>query len=368
MVFTLQGLFVLFSILSSKKRRSKRESSFLILIVIVLFWFLVEFLSIRNTFNIGLNQFYGTRYGAWFLLGPLVFFYFKSITQFKWRFSKIDLIHFAPFTLFVLIIPLIFEDVLTYAQVNYGMLSVFYEGNKIATLLQYIYTTVFIVQFIHFGIYLFKCLQLVALYKRSLHVEYAQINKKVKWLRGFLITFISILIFTSIFLFILFKTNSYRRHLDYLYVLPIGVLYYMIAYYLIDVNWKTVDEKVIKYASSSLNIENLTEYIDRLDSMIKEEEVYLDPKIRLKDLAKKIDVSSHHLSQIINQHYGITFYDFINKHRIEVAKELIVQNPERLLIDVAFDSGFNNKTSFVNSFKKFENITPSNFREQIISS
>ena len=367
-VFVFQGLFVLFSILSSRKRRSKPESPFLVLVILVLFWFLIEFLSVRNTYDVGVNLFYGTRYGAWLVVGPLVYFYFKSITQSKWTFSKIDALHFIPFLVFAFIIPLMFEEVLTYAHIHYGMLSVFFEGNKIATPLQYLYTGLFILQFVHFGIYLLKSLKLVLNYKKALQVEFAQINEKVKWLRIFLLSFLIILIFTSIFLFVLFKTNSYRRYLDHLYVVPIGFLYYVIGYYLMDVHWEKAENKVVKYANSSLNTENLPDYIGKIDGLMKDDKIYLDPDIRLKDLAKKIEISGHHLSQIINQHYGFSYYDFINKHRVENAKKLIQKDPDRLMFDVAFESGFNNKTSFVNSFKKFEKMTPSKYREQQVSS
>ncbi|TAI48529.1 AraC family transcriptional regulator [Flagellimonas allohymeniacidonis] len=362
-VFAVQGLFVLFSLLTSAKRRTKKEGLFLILIVIVLLWYLIEFLFVRNKINVGLNIFYGTRYGSWLVLGPLAYYYFKSITEHEWRFSSRNWVHFLPFALCVLFIPLILENTINDRQVHYGMLSVFDHREKVIAPIQYFYSVIFIAQFLHLGTYLYSSLKLVTHYKSLLKTAYAQIHKKVNWLSAFLIVFIFILVFTSLFLFILFKTDIYRRHLDYLYVMPIGLLFYMIGFYLIDVNWETVDKKMVKYANSSLDKEKLESYIIKLDGLMIDEQVYMNPEIRLKDLAGKMDISTHHLSQIINENYESSFFDFINKHRIKMAKKRIAENPSRLLIDIAFECGFNNKTSFVNAFKKFEKMTPSKFRD-----
>ncbi len=361
-VFVFQGVFILVSVLTSSRRRRKKESTFLVLIVCMLLWLLLEFLFVRNKLDLKLTVFYGTRYGSWFLLGPLVLFYFKSITRKDWKFSKAHLAHFIPFALFVLVIPLLFEKVINERQVHYGMLSVFDHRKKVITPLQYVYSAIFIAQFLHLAYYLMNSLALVGQYQRLLRNEYARIDKNVNWLRAFLIAFVLILAFTSLFLFILFKTDIYRRHLDYLYVLPTGLLLYMIGYYLVDVNWDAVDKSIAKYANSSLNRENMAAYLQKLEGLLQNEKVYLNPGIRLKDLAEKMNISAHHLSQIINEQYQLSFFDFINKHRVETAKQLILENPDRLLIDIAFESGFNNKTSFVNAFKKFTNTTPSKFR------
>ena len=126
--------------------------------------------------------------------------------------------------------------------------------------------------------------------------------------------------------------------------------------------WKPIDKKITKYANSSLNADDIPRHVDKLNKLMKIEKVYLDSEIKLKDLAKMMDISAHHVSQIINQHFKLSYYDFINNYRTTEAKEMIKNNPEYTMIKVAYESGFNNKTSFVNAFKKFEKVTPSAFR------
>jgi AraC-like DNA-binding protein len=361
-VIAFQGLFLLSILLSSKEKRKKRGNLYLVFIILILIWFLAEFFTIRNKIDIHFNIFYGTRYGSWFLLGPLTYFYFKSITNTSFKFSKTQLLHFIPFVIFVIIIPLIAYKALNNRQINYGMLSVFDHRKKALSTIQWMYSIVFILQFVHLGSFLFKNLKLVKSYSKNLTLEYSNLNVKINWLKYFNIVLITILLVSAIFLYILLVTDIYRRHLDYIYVLPIGILFYFISYNFIRTEWQPVENNH-KYLGSSLNQEEIPDYINKLNKLMKKEKVYLNNVIRLNDLASMMTISKHHLSQIINQHYELTFYDFINQFRVNEAKNIITTNPEYTLIKVAFESGFNNKTSFVNAFKKFQKTTPSKFRE-----
>lgn len=131
--------------------------------------------------------------------------------------------------------------------------------------------------------------------------------------------------------------------------------------------WKPV-ENGAKYAGSSLDTSEIPTLRGKLDNLMHEDKVYLNNAIRLKDLAEMMEIKTHHLSQIINQEYKLSFYDFINLHRISEAKKIIRDHPNYTFIEVAFEAGFNNKTSFVNAFKKFEKTTPSKFREGQLNS
>jgi len=363
-VFIFQGIFIVASILVSPIRRRRTENSYLFFIIVTLIWYLAEFLAVRNRFDIGLPTFFGTRYGSWFLLGPLTYFYFKSITDRSWRFSRTDTIQLLPFIVSAIILPLFFKEAISNRQVDYGMLSVFDHREKIISPIQYLYSYIFILQFIHLGFYVLKNLNLVRKYEVGLTAEYANIDLKVKWLKVFNFLFLLILSFSAVFLYLLLVTDVYRRYLDYIYVLPMGVLFYLISYYLMGTEWKSIDEKISKYAGSSLDIDHVPHYRERLDCLINEERIYLRNDIRLADLAKMLDLRTYHLSQLINQFYGVSFFDFINGFRVEEAKNIIKQNPELTLLEAAYQSGFNNKTSFINAFKKFEKVTPSSYKEQ----
>ena len=103
--------------------------------------------------------------------------------------------------------------------------------------------------------------------------------------------------------------------------------------------------------------------------LMDKEKPYRDPEIRLDGLAKMLDISRHHTSQIINEHFSMSFFDFINSYRIREAEQLLISEKSSLSItDIAYKSGFNNRVSFYKAFKKIEGTTPSKYREQYTTS
>lgn len=85
-------------------------------------------------------------------------------------------------------------------------------------------------------------------------------------------------------------------------------------------------------------------------------------------MALKIDISTNHLSQIINQNLDMNFYDFVNSYRIKEAKERIIDTKFDNLsfLGIGLEVGFNSKTSFNKYFKKFTGTTPSLYKKSKI--
>ena len=366
LIIICQGLFLISTILLAPERRAKRENVFLLIMMATFIWYQLEFLFIRNVIGIDFHFFYGTRFGSWFLIGPITYFYFKSIVDSNWRFSKVSLIHFLPFLLFFLIIPFLSSGSLSPRQISYGMLSVFDFREKTVTPFEYFYSWIFFLQFVHFGLYLLYNLHLVKSYAKNLKMEYSNVNQVI-WLWITNVLLILILICTSIYLYLLFVTDLYRRHLDYIYALPMGAFIYSMGYYLSGINWLKVKPMETKYLKSSLKLKEKQLYVDRLKELMAHKKPYLQNELRLKQLAEMMGISNHHLSQIINEQFNCSFFDYINQHRINTAKDLILAKSELNLLQIAFASGFNNKTSFVNAFKKFEGVPPSTFRKKSFS-
>src|SRR5882762_11400759 len=104
-VTLFQGAFIL-SVLAFKPLfHSGSQHLFLFLMVLVIVWFQAEFLSVRLPYAVNFPLFYGTSLGAWLILGPLYYFYVRSITGEQANIRKL-LPHFVPFVLFWLILPL----------------------------------------------------------------------------------------------------------------------------------------------------------------------------------------------------------------------------------------------------------------------
>ena len=99
---------------------------------------------------------------------------------------------------------------------------------------------------------------------------------------------------------------------------------------------------------------------------MQEQKPYLDNELRLSHLADQLNTSPHHLSQVINEQLNQSFSDFINAYRVETAKQMLGDPREKqtYIINIAYASGFNNKTSFNKAFKEQTGMSPSQFRKQ----
>jgi tetratricopeptide (TPR) repeat protein len=125
---------------------------------------------------------------------------------------------------------------------------------------------------------------------------------------------------------------------------------------------ETKDRK--KYERSTLSETQAAQYLESLLAYMEEEEAYLDPDLTIKELSEQLSIPARDLSQVINERLNQNFNDFVNHYRIEKAKELLLKKcSDSTILDVAFDSGFNSKSSFNTLFKKFTKYTPSQYKK-----
>ncbi|NVN95398.1 MAG: AraC family transcriptional regulator [Bacteroidetes bacterium] len=103
----------------------------------------------------------------------------------------------------------------------------------------------------------------------------------------------------------------------------------------------------------------------KLEDLMIKQEPYLDSELNLIKLSELLNITSHQLSYVINSGFNENFFQFINKYRVEKAKKLLVNEDLNSLsiLGIAFESGFNSKTSFNTIFKKITNNTPSDFKK-----
>jgi len=112
---------------------------------------------------------------------------------------------------------------------------------------------------------------------------------------------------------------------------------------------------------NSLPKEISNRYAEKLNEYMNLEKPYLDPDLTLTELAERLDIKVKDLSQVINNNFELRFFDYINKYRIQEAKALIENppDPKMTILEIMYQVGFNSKSSFNTSFKKFIGMTPS---------
>ena len=124
-----------------------------------------------------------------------------------------------------------------------------------------------------------------------------------------------------------------------------------------------------KYKYSSLSERDISKHKDNLIKYLEQEKPYTDPDLQLKNLADHLGIPSYQLSQIINTELQQNFYELINSLRIAEAKQRLVDpaNQHITIVAIAYDVGFNSKSTFNTAFKKHTQMTPSQFKKSQIS-
>lgn len=116
-----------------------------------------------------------------------------------------------------------------------------------------------------------------------------------------------------------------------------------------------------KYARSALPEARQVEIAARLEQAMRADALYRDPLLSLSALASRVAITPNHLSQALNEHLGQSFFDYVNRWRVEEAVARIKASDEPILT-IAYDVGFNSRSTFNAAVKKHAGQPPSAFR------
>jgi AraC-like DNA-binding protein len=116
-----------------------------------------------------------------------------------------------------------------------------------------------------------------------------------------------------------------------------------------------------KYAKSCLDQPTRARIRRKIDQAFAGA-VHLDSRLTLRALCQHLRENPHYVSQVINQDLGSTFYDLINRQRIENAKQALAAFPDKTVLEIALQAGFNSKSTFNTAFRQHAGTTPTRFR------
>lgn len=110
--------------------------------------------------------------------------------------------------------------------------------------------------------------------------------------------------------------------------------------------------------------EAITLQISALKDYMAEKEPFLDPSLTIQELSNQINIPVRDLSVLINHHIDQHFFDFVNEYRIQKAMNILKDQSKSQLtvLEILYEVGFNSKSSFNTSFKKYTNLTPTAYR------
>lgn len=315
------------------------------------------------------------KYVYWPLLGPLLYLYICSITAKTKTFKPYYLVHFIPSSL-ILILVLIYVFLFkSYDLDKFIYPGIYYKSGMFAW---------FCISFFYYSISILKLNR----FKEEIK-EYFSYSKDIDlaWLRNLTYGFGLFLLLS--FIFIISKESFGINILglwEYITWIIITLYIFGIGYYgykqtniftnlddIVFSNEKTGTTTTIpqnknqkKYIKTKLDEFELDEILKNLLQVMEEEKPYLNSELNLMRLAKVINTTPHKLSQIINTHFNKNFFEFVNSYRIMEAVNLLndpAYDAEKIM-SIAYDCGFNSKSSFFSVFKKVMNQTPSEFRKK----
>ncbi len=382
----IQGSLLVFSLLISK--HSNKSANYLLsgLIVLFSYYALVKILS--NTSGI-LNYPHLIRtYRPIFILAcPVIYFYCKALTTPNFRFTYKDSLHLIPFGMYTLImLPFFSSD----------------PAAKVASLSLQPFTLSWMAErgfwIVIFFFYFGFSFRVIHHHQQHIKDIFSNLEKvKLDWLRNLLLAF-GIIWVTALLRFLTaYGKVGYENKFMVPFLLCLTI--FLIGWYalrqpeifsdrwdrlirengsksmaLVSMKQKYQEQPASfkqqpKYKYSGLNERDIARYKDYLIKYLEREKPYTNPDLKLQNLADHLGIPSYQLSQIINTELQKNYYELINSFRIEEAKQRLIDPTKQhiTIIAIAYDVGFNSKSTFNTAFKKYTKTTPSQFRKSQIA-
>ena len=132
------------------------------------------------------------------------------------------------------------------------------------------------------------------------------------------------------------------------------------ALYLLIRNFAAPEDDARRYARSPLPDAVRARVRRKLERAVALH--YKKSGLSLDELSTMLNESPHYVSQVINQDLGTSFHEFVNRHRIDEARRLLVAEPARTVLSIAMDVGFNSKSAFHTAFRRATGRTPTEYR------
>ncbi len=303
--------------------------------------------------------------GFVFLIGPLLYFYTKSVVYRDFRFQLKHTIHAIPF----FVVTALYQYV--YQQQPENFQESIQSHIREQTLPLEFYAAMVIV-YAHIFIYLYYGYRHILFYHAKIREKFSNTEKvNLNWLVLMLNAFGIILLVSLASTFI--PLTSFGAYLK----VGVIVVIVLILVFVTGIIWQAmrqgepfsdVEEKPEKYSRSNLLPAERRGAMEKLDLIMRQEKYFREPDITLDLVAQKIGITPKKLSQIINEDYRQNFFDFINTLRIEEAQRRMRDNTDRktTVLEIMFECGFNSKSSFNTLFKKKTGVTPSAYKRQFL--
>jgi AraC-like DNA-binding protein len=279
---------------------------------------------------------------TWLLFGPFIYYAFLALHK-KTKSIKRFVIHLLPFFIYLLFYSI-------------DLLSVDL-GHPWGNPLYVWYQNTFFIIPISLINYAIK----VLMYRKSINA--LQIGGELLLIISGFYIIIGIL---SVLMYLCWGVLNIDMGIDYriftyafLLIIEVFILRYTYTIKYFKENERPAADFDLSYANSSLLSEQTALYLDKMKQYFSEDKSFLNPDLSLEILSRDLDIPKYYFSHLFNVHFGKNFYNFIAEHRINYAlRRLMEENGKMKIESLAYECGFNSKTSFNRYFKQRTGCTP----------
>ncbi|MBP7029156.1 MAG: helix-turn-helix transcriptional regulator [Bacteroidales bacterium] len=307
-----------------------------------------------------------------FTYGPLLYLYVRHMIRPSLSFSPWNALHFIPFLVFFAVSVVFREEPI------FDDLSGFFVRDRFIPL-RIVYGICFFLSVTVYSAFSFFEIRRHQKRLRDL-ISYTSAKLTLNWLKILSITFYS----GYVIVFILGGIKIFSGLLPFD---PYVLIFFFIAFFsfvysfyairqpeMLDYPSATPEENgnvpangAGRYARSGLREDQAEEYLTRLLTFMDEEKPYLNGDLSIADLSRRTGIPKHYITEVLNEKYGRNFFSFINEYRV---REVIsrINDPKYqhyTILAIAFDAGFNSKSTFNSFFKAYTGKTPSVYREVV---
>jgi len=327
-------------------------AAFFMLVTVWQFLGGIGFLGLYS--RLGINV-YAVSVPCYFLTIPLIYLYFQCLLDSGFRFQPVHALHFAaPLASFLVLLPLTGIKIDLYSAMSFTGHGPHSRPEMVLSTVMYLSTITYLA---YLAVLIFK-------------IERLRTRALPGSRRPIILTQMMVFFMVAINIFWLadrvFTLNL--PHVPYICVTVVLVAIYLLSNrypeYLLIMSQEAERARYTRTRISHLDTEGILTGINRI---MEEEEAFRDEKMSLTLLAGRLDITPHQLSEVINTCLHTNFFNLVNSYRIETAKRILLNNPDRKVLAVALDVGFNSTSAFYNSFNKIVGTSPTRYRENGVS-
>lgn len=376
----LQGV-VFAGLLFSRSRREDRLSDQLMAILLLLCCahiaqYMLGFGGWYDSHDARTTFMFYFPFHNYLLFGPVLYFYFRSLSNRSFQLKRWDYLHFVPGLIWISFFVIGFGyDVVYLHWIEGEPLPDFYNTRgTVGIFMQSVIREIFsFFGLISFYVYLIFTVRLYQRYRQYI-TDYFSDTEHIRhnWLRNLLYTLI--IGMTILWLFqvaALFIDFSYVQFWNSHLVVAIMIYVASIAAYVSTMQLPPeLAFEPVAPATAAAEPEllpDLDRWKLRLEEWMEKEKPYLQPTLTLSELAGQLGTNTSILSRVINQGFQQNFNDFINSYRVAAVQERLKKGDHEYLtlLSIALDCGFNSKATFNRAFRKFTGRSPREMIDKI---